>query len=256
MLKKLLSVMMVTILMMSMFATSALAKSDHARKSLVALGDSITYGYNLGKDNSEPSQNAFPFLMAQVAKLKVTNLAVPKLTSSQLLDLVKNDKGYRKDLKHADYVTLSIGNNDLLAAVSGATVNGTLDVAQLQASLVTTVLPGILGNVKNTIAEIRSLTDAPIVVYNIYNPYQVSNQPMHALTNQLLTQLVNNNLGILVQSLAAADKCHTLELADAYTAFGENQLLYVRQNDIHPTIEGQQLLAEIGEAVLGLKKQH
>ncbi|PWV98664.1 lysophospholipase L1-like esterase [Paenibacillus cellulosilyticus] len=254
MFSKVLSIMMVSILAMSIFAASAFAKSDNARKSLAALGDSITYGYNLGSDNSAPSQYAFPYLMAQVAKLKVTNLAVPKLTSSQLLELVKNDKSYRQELKHADYVTLSIGNNDLLAAVSSASTSGTLDVAQLQASLVSSVLPGILGNVKSTIEEIRSLTDAPIVVYNIYNPYQVNNQPMHTLTNQLLTQLVNNNLAALVQSLATADTCNTLVLADAYTAFGENQLLYVRQNDIHPTIEGQQLLAEIGEAALGLKK--
>lgn len=253
MFKKLLSVMMVSVLAMSMFATSVLAKSDNARKSLVALGDSITYGYNLGSDNSAPSQYAFPYLMTQVTKLKVTNLAVPKLTSAQLLELVKSDKGYRQDLKHADYVTLSIGNNDLLGAVSGASVNGTLDVAQLQASIVTSVLPSLLGNVKSTIAEIRSLTDAPIVVYNIYNPYQVTNQPMHTLSNQLLTQLVNNNLAALVQSLVAADKCNKLVLADAYKAFGENQLLYVRQNDIHPTIEGQQLLAQIGEEALGLK---
>jgi lysophospholipase L1-like esterase len=191
--------------------------------------------------------------MGQAAKLKVTNLAVPKLTSSQLLELVKSDKGYRQALKHADYVTLSIGNNDLLAAVSGATVNGTLDASQLQASLVSSVLPSLLGNVKSTIAEIRTLTDAPIAMYNIYNPYQVTNQPMHTLTNQLLTKLVNNNLAALVQSLVAEDNCQKLVLADAFTAFGENQQLYVRLNDIHPTIEGQQLLADIGEAALGLK---
>ncbi|MEH7501523.1 hypothetical protein V7152_05655 [Neobacillus drentensis] len=42
-------------------------------------------------------------------------------------------------------------------------------------------------------------------------------------------------------------------IADAYSSFGDNQAEYVRQNDIHPTVKGQELLADLAEEALGSK---
>ncbi|SDP28189.1 Lysophospholipase L1 [Paenibacillus sp. yr247] len=251
MMKKVATTIAIAIMAGTLFSSSAWAKSDQARNQLVALGDSITYGYNLGVDNETPSEFAFPYLMKQDAKLKVNDLAIPGITSIQLLDVVQQDKLIRQDVKHADYITLDIGNNDLLQAVAAATNNGVLNIAALQQNLQNVVVPNLLYKLKNTILEIRSLTDAPIAVYNIYNPYQVTNQPMYTYSELLLTQLVNNNLASLIDSLKSSG-IDNLALANAYLAFKDKQNLYVRPNDVHPTIEGQKILAEIGIEALGL----
>ena len=89
------------------------------------------------------------------------------------------------------------------------------------------MLPILTNNLDQIIQVISTLTDAPIVVYNIYNPFQL-NDPMHFLVNQLLTNIVNPAIGIVVSQ-------NNAKLADAYTAFGEEQFSYVKQGDIHPT---------------------
>ena len=66
--------------------------------------------------------------------------------------------------------------------------------------------------------------------------------------NQLLTQIINPAIARVVSQHRG------VRLADAFGAFGENQALYVRTNDVHPTILGQEVLAKAGEAALGLKK--
>ena len=117
-------------------------------------------------------------------------------------------------------------------------------IDQKKELLVIEMLPVLTNNLDQIIQEISTLTDAPIVVYNIYNPFQL-NDPMHFLANQLLTNIVNPAIRLVVSQ-------NNAKLADAYTAFGEDQLTYVRQGDIHPTIAGQKVLAEIGEESLGL----
>ncbi|WP_127534609.1 SGNH/GDSL hydrolase family protein [Paenibacillus kobensis] len=249
--KKLFSALFATLLVASLFFSSFAAahgvKTPPAQKSYVALGDSISYGYNLGPNNDNPSIFAFPYLLGAAANLKVTNYGVPKMTSGQLLTALQTDSAYIASLQKADYVTLNIGNNDLLGALSAArAADGSVDPVKLQQAL-GTIVPAMIVNIKNSILEIRKYTSAPIAVYNIYNPAQVED-PMHAQFTTLLTTVVNPNIAAVVNVLAP----YNVTLADAYSAFGENQKLLVRQNDIHPTILGQAVLASIGFSALKL----
>jgi lysophospholipase L1-like esterase len=150
-----------------------------------------------------------------------------------LLEALKNDDKFKQAVKHSDYVTLTIGSNDLLRAF----VDGI--VAPYEVSL-------ILANLKNNPLEIRSLTDAPIVVYNVYNPFQV-NDSRHIAGDNLLP-IINTQIQLLTSSVIDP----SIVVADAYSAFRDNQSTYVIVNDIHPTVEGQKKLAEIGLKALSL----
>jgi len=231
----------------SLFSSTSFAGENngnaYGKVDLVGLGDSITYGYNLPDTNSNANSSAFafPYLIGDDKGLQLDsrNLGVPGWTTSDLLTAIKTDKNFKQSIKHAEYITLDIGSNDLLQTIDASNGNP----IELQQKIIE-MLPVLTNNLDQIIQEISTLTDAPIVVYNIYNPFQL-NDPMHFLANPLLTNIVNPAIRLVVSQ-------NNAKLADAYTAFGEDQLTYVRQGDIHPTIAGQKVLAEIGEESLGL----
>jgi lysophospholipase L1-like esterase len=231
----------------SLISPASLAKENngnaygYGKIDLVGLGDSITFGYNLGVDNNKPSSYAFPYLIGDEAKLEVSNLGFPGWTTNDLLTAIKTNKQFKQSIKHANYVTLNIGSNDLLDALK--IYNGR-NQNELLALLYGKTLPTLKDNLNQIISEVKKLTDAPIVLYNIYNPFQKID-PRHQLADQLLPSIINP----AIQGIAVLNGT---KLADAYGAFGQNQAIYVRANDIHPTIEGQKVLAEIGEEALGV----
>jgi len=235
------------------FSTSAFAKNDNGKNSLVALGDSIPFGYNLDATNNYTSKKAFPFLMGKEADLRVNNLGIPGLTTDGMLNLLKNNQKYRQAVKNADYITLNIGSNDLIAALRAAYVasggNSGLFQYYLNLSLANST---IFTNLNATIVEIRKLSDAPIVISNIYNPFQVTDYELHVLAKNALPK-INDNISNLV--IGANSYSNNVVLADAYAAFGSNQTNYVIAGDIHPTVAGHVKLAEISLAALGLNKK-
>jgi lysophospholipase L1-like esterase len=234
--KKLLVALTAMLVAMSLFASVGMAKSENAKKSLVALGDSITTGYNLGVNNHHPSKDAFPSLIGEEADLRVRNLGVPGWTTVDLLNALKDDK-YRDAIRHADYITLDIGSNDLRAAYAEYETTKNMGVLQFK-------IGQTLERLQAIIVEVRLLTDAPIVLYNIYNPYPAGT-PIHIASDELLT-LINNSISIIAG-------VYGLAYADAFEAYGDNQVEYVLPNDIHPTVAGQGALADIGLEALGLE---
>lgn len=211
----------------------------HGKESLVALGDSIPFGYNLGETNDRPAEVAFPYLIGDDADLRVRILGVPGWQTDDLLTALDSNKKFRKAVHHADYVTLNIGSNDFLEILRAANAesggNSELFLTLIQQKLANS---DAFDNLAASIHEIRSLTDAPIVLYTIYNPFQAAD-PLHQISDQYLPQ-------INAAFAEIANSFHDVELADAYHAFGNNQAEYVLPQDIHPTAAGQEVLAEIG----------
>ncbi|MEH7611829.1 hypothetical protein [Gottfriedia acidiceleris] len=66
-----------------------------------------------------------------------------------------------------------------------------------------------------------------------------------------MSNIINKNIYNSVNALKAIGVSNIV-IADAFSTFYNRQSTYVRQNDIHPTIEGQKKLAEIGEDALNL----
>ncbi|SEM93959.1 Lysophospholipase L1 [Mesobacillus persicus] len=219
---------------------------------LVALGDSITYGYNLEADNLSPSNNAFPNLICD-GLYDVINHGYPGWTSSQLLQALKEDPSFDEALKNANVVTLNIGSNDLLRVVRQPVLLA--ENSENENPLISPVLEEQIGlaiqnlaqNLQLIIADIREQTSAPIVLYTLYNPFGESEDPyemfMHELGEEVIpvvNEMVIKPIGAQSQSL----------LADAFPVFTGKQAELILPDDIHPNLAGQQVLADLATAVL------
>jgi lysophospholipase L1-like esterase len=247
--RKILSVLMVLLVSLSVFSTSVLAKEGKGKESLVSLGDSIPFGYNLENNNSHPSKEAYPYIIGEKTDLRVRNLGVPGWQTDDLLTALESDQKYRQAVRHADYITLSIGSNDLMdrfndADVQALIADGSSDALQQVQKIMSLATAKMLKGMQEIINEINCISDAPIIVYNIYNPYPPSSG-FYGLSYMLLeginpkiSLLSNINIDVVV--------------VDAFGAFNGQD--YLLPEDIHPTIAGQELLAEIGyEAIETLR---
>lgn len=221
--------------------------------SLVALGDSITFGYHLGENNDSPSRYAFPFLIGAKVKKNVENLGVPGWTSEDLLQALETEK-FQSALKKAEIITLNIGSNDVLRIASSY---GLLNPENAQKPIQLTPelqqgfqlatqkfgenLPIIIKNIK------QLAPSSKIILYNLYNPFPSASTYLHPFAETII--------GPLNTTIDSNAKKFHLHAADAYAAFDENQYTLVRlaQNDVHPTIEGQKVLADLGEQILNKK---
>jgi lysophospholipase L1-like esterase len=247
---KLMKVILGSIALSTVFALStgaAMADTqtvvDH-HKQLVALGDSISYGYNLGLNNDQPSKYAFPYLLGRMQHAEVQDLAVPGATSVDLLNSLQSQQ-VRAALQDSDIVTIDIGSNDLLSIASrdGFFTNppSSLTVAE-QAQFASAIqqfsrnLPAILQTV-HTLAP-----SAHIVLYNLYDPFSMRQLALHTIGEQMIGE--ENQIISTVAGQA------NLPVVDAYDLFNNHQDILILPNDVHPTKLGQDVLAIGGEMVL------
>ncbi|WP_284036580.1 SGNH/GDSL hydrolase family protein [Neobacillus sp. 114] len=224
------------------FTTSGFAKSENAKKSLVALGDSIPFGYGLTDSMDEPSRDAFPYLIGEAADLRVRNLAVPGWKTSDLLNALNHDQKFIQAVSKADYITLNIGSNDLLKPIKDAYVasGGNLDNEAI-IRLINSLGPSaqiLQLNISLIVGKINALNPhAKIVLYNFYNPFLFlgESHPINLLGNPLI-QTINHALeGLNYPNLAIAN-AYVIGLSPFYLLSG----------DIHPSLAGHELLANIG----------
>ncbi|MEH7275014.1 GDSL-type esterase/lipase family protein [Neobacillus vireti] len=247
------SILLTLMLTFSTFFTSfAFANENVEKPNLVALGDSITYGWNLDdtNGNTKKSSKSFPNLILEQGFFNVTNISGGGWTSSNILAQV-NDPANEAAIQNADVFTLNIGSNDLMGAVGLKTIidNGTpVDPAALQPKV--EIAAAQLGqNLQSIFGKIRSLnTDAPIILYNIYNPFGPStdnqfNAFLHSIGGQIVTG-VNTNI------ISPFSNVPGTFVANAKTVFDNNQTTYIIPGDIHPTSVGQAVLAGLATEIL------
>jgi lysophospholipase L1-like esterase len=233
--KRLLNLFFVVLLLSMVFSHAVFAKS---KKSLVALGDSITFGWNLSPTNDRPSDKAFPSLIANSEDdYRVSNLAVGGATSGDLLSLLKT-KSYRYALTHASVITLEIGSNDFLLGASSIVEKLTHITGYTPTSEDMQVI-GLITyqyriNMAAIISEIRSVTKAPIILYNIYNPFYGIDLQASAL------------LGSTNTFINLYDSDPSIVVADAFSAFAGKQINLVLPYDVHPNMDGHKVLAKLG----------
>ncbi|MGF6952030.1 LPXTG-motif cell wall-anchored protein [Neobacillus sp. B4I6] len=257
-----LSILFILMLALNTFFSSfVFAKGDPCHCSLVALGDSITYGYHLEPNQTSPSPNAFPNLIGKEGKNTVTNLSKVGQTSTELLNSL-SDSQTSDAIKNADIVTLYIGGNDLIEA-TGLTelLNNpdpeslTEDKLQAMAAQAGTVVTDLKSNLEKIIEKIKDQNnDVTIILYNLYNPVADTKelQSFHTLGDSMV-KLVNEQV---INPQAGQNGVH---LANAYTAFDGNQSQFILDGEfsafglslgIHPTLAGQQALAQLADDIL------
>ena len=75
--KKLIKLIVAVMVVSMMTSPATFAKSDNAKESLVSVGDSIPFGFNLGQTNKNPAKTSYPYLIGKLSDLRVRNLGVP-----------------------------------------------------------------------------------------------------------------------------------------------------------------------------------
>ena len=205
--------------------------------------------YTLKPNQTKASPNAFPSLIAN-GQFNVTNLGVPGWTSADLLNALKTNPTFKKSLKSADIVTLDIGNNDLLQAAGLSQILQNPTPVQLTPELQQklALAEQQLGiNLQAIITLIKKQTDAPIILYNLYNPFGASSDPflgsLHSFGEQIIP-VVNSQI---ISPIAIQTGSH---LADSYTAFNGHQATFIIPGDVHPTLAGHQALAQLADKAL------
>lgn len=228
-------------------STTNTSTTSTSTDQLVALGDSITFGYNLG-NNQSPYPGAFPYVLAKAEGLSATSVndqGVPGWTSGQLLAALQAGK-YTSALKQAKIVTVDIGSNDLLHAASRLVLEaetGQPVVPKLQDRLALQQgLDSIKTNLSQIIAAVKQQApNAQILLYNLYNPF-VSGTSLASVAESM----VSGANHIIAEAAAQSN----VTLVHAHAAFAGNQANYVLPLDVHPTVAGQNALATAAEDAL------
>ena len=261
------SVLFVIMLILSTFtAPFVFAKTERSPKpklNIVALGDSITFGY------PPPSTTGFPDLITGVRN--VEKFGGSGATSSQLLAAIQsNPNEFKRALKKADVITINIGSNDLMQATNMSTLFAKLQplVPNLEENLTngkvaqafqtTPLTPSTsqqliayTSNLAKIIATVKKESRAPIILYNLYNPIVMSNKP---ILNQAflgpLHNFVDENLIVVNGAIQPFKNVNGVFVVDSYSTMKANPPVYIIPFDIHPTLEGQKALALLADSTL------
>lgn len=256
MIKKLVTLSLL-LLLIGMSITPATSANELDEKlTIVSLGDSITMGWNIDnpQDPKVQSPSAFPFLIGN-SHNEVLNVSYPGWTTGDLLNAVSLENSKEK-LQQADVVTLNIGANDLLQAIdlegiikSGKSLSDPAVVTEIQGK-VAAASTEISENLFIIINEIKQETDAPILLYSLYNPFGPDTTDPQSITSQLylVGNLITESVITSVYNpMASNTGSHYL---DSYSVYDGKQGEYIIPGDIHPNKVGQQILADLATAKL------
>ena len=193
--RRFLSVLLSLCLVLGLLPTAAFAKG----MSYVALGDSITVGYGLSDD-----EEAFPDIIAEKYGYELKNLANSGATSQDLLGVVESNADVLSD---ADLITITIGGNDLMAALYqyladeyNAEKQTTLTGGEVQMALLGT---------HPTINQVTMLTFAAEVIEG----FAASDAAKEALTD------FGTNLGTIITDIKAVNPDVTIIVANQYNPY-------------------------------------
>ncbi|RBW69842.1 GDSL-type esterase/lipase family protein [Bacillus taeanensis] len=191
--RKLVTLLTLLLIINTFFSSFAFASEHNHKLSLVALGDSITFGYGLEQNMTSPSLKAFPNLIKGNGSIEVTNLGAPGWTSTDLLNTLNTNPNFDEALRSANIVTLNIGSNDLLKAIQFYDMIDTTSPIKLTPDLELKVKLAALRlgeQLKTIVGHIREQTSAPIILYTLYNPFDESSDPMMSSLHNLGEQIV------------------------------------------------------------------
>src|SRR5690606_2803582 len=146
--------------------------------------------------------------------------AVSGWQTGQLIEALQTDTEYQQAVRDADYIAMTIGGNDLLHILRTAEAESGGSMEMMMGIILEELGSNVVfDQVGELIAEIRSLTDAKILLYNIYNPLPPSSS-LYSIGDSLLPQ-VNTAIANV------AENYEDVYLADAFTAYQNNQDVYI-----------------------------
>jgi len=207
----------------------------------VVLGDSIA----AGEGASDPAKSYARILAAEKG-FKLANHAVPGHKSTDLLEILANDKAARKAIREADIINLSIGGNDLLAS---NVITLVLALVFLNdSSGIDEYVEGFRVNFAKIIKEIRKLNkDALLVV-------QTQNNTMDGipLVGGAYDTAISKLNVVFFDYLKANPGAY--KIADVYSFFKGHGVEFAHPDKLHPSDAGHAELARVVGAVIDGKK--
>jgi lysophospholipase L1-like esterase len=134
---------------------------QHKAIYLVALGDSLTYGFG-DASGSGFVGDVVAHLRQQGGTVAQTNLGIDGLTSSGLVEQLKQTQVARS-LREANVILISIGGNDL---------NNAAGLPSIHPTKIAAAEKKFNYNLRYILQAIRGLnSQAPILLIGLYNPY-------------------------------------------------------------------------------------
>ncbi|WP_288227028.1 SGNH/GDSL hydrolase family protein [uncultured Enterococcus sp.] len=226
-------------------------ESQNYKKSVhfVAVGDSLTEGVG-----DQTKRGGYVPLVADALQQKYgltsiekNNYGVSGERSDQILKRVKKDTDLRSSLASADFITMTVGGNDLFQAFQK-------NLTAKNAKQFDRPIKKYGEHVKNILEEMRELNpNAPIYIIGIYNPYFLNFPDIKAMQTvvdnwndetQSLTKETKNCFfvpvnDLLYKGIATKDSGQTNESSNSEV---KNNALYDEDN-FHPNNLGYQLMA-------------
>ncbi len=219
-----------------LFSGTAAAASAAGGPLYVALGDSITFGYNLSPGpQTVPSSLAYPFLAGKSLGDKTVDDGIPGLTTNGLLGLVQSGQ-YNQQLRQASLVTIDIGSNDLLH-VAGSYLAGQRPLPAPVQKQLRAAIARFSPLFAKLLQAVRARTSGQIVLLDLYDPLPPG-VPLFSASEQAI--------GAMNRILTREAAWFQLPVIDVYSLFNGSQLIDVRvlEQDVHPTAYGQTQIAK------------
>ncbi len=198
----------------------------------LAVGDSLSAGVG-----AIPATRGYPYLLYEqgvydsMSNTRFANAAIPGATSQQVL-------GYQVPLAtqapfRPQVITMTVGGNDLLAILNGASFQGTLQTFQVNLNLILTQLCTQLPGTRIYVGNLYSIQNFPVPTDQVVNAF-----------NQVLAGVAG--------SVNAIQMCAgRIRVADIHAAFSGSQegLLLINKNgagqfEVHPSNAGHRAIAQ------------
>ncbi|TRZ36814.1 hypothetical protein CEQ21_14985 [Niallia circulans] len=214
--------------------------NKNSKKSFVFLGDSISLGWNADNNTTKnkPTNYGFPYLIGnQNEDYHITNLASSGAYTKTLLTKLNNPI-YQTKIKKADLICIDIGSVDLLESareyLEKVKNGGALPTAK-QVINIKDAAKLAMNNIDSIIKEIRIYTDSPIYLIGLYNP--IPSGTVGADFGDSIIKEMNK------YSVRITKDYSSVIYVDSFSTFKGKETKYVIDGEIHPTYEGQKVIA-------------
>lgn len=231
----------------------------------VVLGDSIATG-TIAYDYIPPEIPYPAYFKAFIEEesglpVNVDDFSEDGDKSGDLLNKLQNDGAMREAIMDADYVTVSIGGNDLMAAAKYSFFGiNYYDFDRIDTAKAETGRVNFIANFPLIVSELRTLNpDAQIFINTIYNPFNMSSDAdNYDLVEGYLDKGDGSGINETILSETGYDVVDVHQAFDEGYADAKDQVTYMYIPDLilwfelrnpHPNSQGQSIIEDLHEAL-------
>ncbi|PKR85000.1 GDSL-type esterase/lipase family protein [Heyndrickxia camelliae] len=199
------------------------AKKKIANIHLLAIGDSVIKGIGASQNKDFITQFSTELTHATGKPVVSENEGIPGITSSELNELIKQEK-FDQGIKNADIITINVGGNDILRIAKQKNIYQAIQSFH-------TLQNDFENNLKQITMHIQKLNPKATLVYlELYNPLNPTNQ-YYGLANKLLPKW---NINIY----KAAEQIPSSIVVQTSKVINDKHLQYLSADGVHPNSKG------------------